>query len=416
MRILIFLLLINSTSFAQTTNKVKDTFAINILSTVDKVLRIAEDPKRSAFELAGEPIKVGLNGATIYNAAIQLPGTVSTLEQINTWRSSGYTQWQWQAKLIDLPKGKGETLIMATKRKLDSLLSFFKTRKRSANPDGDWELTTNAWSNSPLYNEDGLLLTIHLKKKLHNNEQQAVDSLVKLYQPLMADPRIAYQRASTFSNAFRFEDIPNEKTAQAYLNSIKEVATINIESAYHMMMSAPYFMKMEDIVTQLTDAQKARIRELARKALDDFYGTTNYTAKDPVIEKKKEIKEKQPPSDPCEREIWELAIKPGYYISGNGRVAYVRDYNCASDSYTIFYLNAEGKRLLNEPVSKSAMDSYRHSSAAPFIICSNCRGAGYSMEYDWYQVNVASNYYARSNDQRKYTCGVCSGSGFIKVR
>lgn len=414
--IIIAALFVTTNIHAQT--KVKDTFAINILTTVDKVLRIAEDPKRSAMELAGEPISMNFNGSMKYRSAVPFPGKATTeFEQTQTWRNHGITNWQWQVRLLDFPKGQQTALINATKKKVDSLLLSFDSRKRPPYPDGTYEVLTAALINLSYYDTDGLLLIVRVSKKLHNTEQQAVDSLLNLYKPLMVDPQVAHDKGGTFANAFRMEHISEAKTKEVFTSLLKELANKNISATYQLLLNAPSFLDFQAITAQFTEAQRTQIKDLARKDIDAFYANNNKPATDPVIEKRKEIKEKQPPSDPCEREIWELTIKPGYYVSGNNRVAYVRDYNCATDRYTVLYKDAsKNNRLVAEGLSVEDMKAYRHTAAAPFIVCSNCRGIGYSMEYDWYQVNVASNAYARSNDQRKYTCGVCAGSGYIKVR
>jgi hypothetical protein len=418
MRYLIILAAAFVTAKLPAQTKAKDSFAISVLNTVDKVLRIAEDPKQLAMKLAAEPIRLNRNGAMTYHSSVPFPGNVSTeFEQTHTRRDLGSTDWQWQVRLLDFPKGQQTAQITATKIKVDSLLLSFASRKRTSYPDGTYEVSTYSWTNSNYYDSDALFLVVRLKKKLHNTEQQAIDSLLKLYKPLMADTRIAHDKAGSFANAFKLEDISEAKTKEVYSGVLKEISNKNLNAAYQLMLNAPSFVDLQAITAQFTEAQRTQIRVLAKKDIDEFYGTTNKPSSDPVIEKQKEIKEKQAPADPCEREIWELSIKPGYYVAGNNRVAYVRDYSCANNRYTIVWMDvSKNNRLVAEGLSVEEMKAYRHTSAAPFIVCSNCRGIGYSMEYDWYQVNVASNTYARSNDLRKYTCGVCSGAGHIKVR
>ncbi len=418
MRYLIIMAALFVTANLQAQPKVKDSFAIKILNTVDKVLRIAEDPKHYAMELAGEPIRLNRNGAMTYHSSVPFPGNVETeFEQTHTRRDLASTDWQWQVRLLNFPKGQQTALINATKIKVDSILLSFSARKRPPYPDGTYEVTTYSWTNSNYYDSDALFLIVRLKKKLHNTEQQAIDSLLKLYKPLMTDTRIAHDKAGSFANSFKLEDISEAKTKEAYAGVLKEIANKNLSAAYQLMLNAPSFVDLQAISAQFTEEQRTQIRVLARKDIDAFYGNNNNPSTDPVIEKQKEIKEKQPPADACERKIWELSIKPGYYVTGNNRVAYVRDYSCATDRYTIVWKDAsKNSRLVAEGLSVEEMKAYRHTSAAPFIVCSNCRGIGYSMEYDWYKINVASNTYARSNDQRKYTCGVCAGAGHIKVR
>lgn len=236
---------------------------------------------------------------------------------------------------------------------------------------------------------------------------------------LPSDKATASKCGRQFAAALALEGIEKQKITNIYTELLKEIAYKDITAAFHLLVEAPVSSnELKAITDQLTASQQQEIRKISRQVIDDFYAEYNGQPKpDVVLEKKKEIEKATPPSDPCQREIWELSIKPGYYISGNGKVAYVRDYSCAANTYTIAWLDrARSSRLVMETLSVDAMRSYHHTSSAPFLICSHCKGQGYSLEYDWYQVNVASNYYARSNDQRKYTCGVCSGAGYIKVR
>jgi hypothetical protein len=73
---------------------------------------------------------------------------------------------------------------------------------------------------------------------------------------------------------------------------------------------------------------------------------------------------------------------------------------------------------VNEQLStgQQQIKNYKSSTQFPFLLCNHCKGVGYFMEYDWYQMGVGSSLYARSTKQRLYTCGVCSGKGYIQVR
>lgn len=86
---------------------IKDTFAFNILSTIDKVLHIAEDPAKPASLLAEEQIETNDDGVGVYQSAVELPGSISTRFSLyNTKRSEGYATWEWRAVLFDTEKGK----------------------------------------------------------------------------------------------------------------------------------------------------------------------------------------------------------------------------------------------------------------------------------------------------------------------
>ena len=282
MRYIIFTLFITANIQAQT--KVKDTLAINILTTVDKVLRIAEDPKRGAMELAGEPTRSELNGSMIYRSSLAFPGNAKTeLLQTSTYRIDGYANWQWRVFLLEVPKGEKAALIAETQKKADTILTSFNSRKKTTSPFKDYELTTAPLINSTWFDTDGLLLIVSFTKKIHNTEQQALDSLVRLYKPLMVNPAIAKEYASVFGNALRFEDIATDKAKAAYINVVKEIADKNITAAFNMLINGPYFVGMQEALAQLNSSQQASIREMAQKAVEDYAANNNRTGQEQIL-------------------------------------------------------------------------------------------------------------------------------------
>jgi hypothetical protein len=388
-------------------NVIKDTFAFNVLSTIDKILRVAEDPTKHPMLLAGELLKTSFRGGGIYQSTITIPGSVRTeFTQIDTDRDKGKTSWELTITMIDTPKGKHPGAV-AMKQKLDSLVTSFKNRKGSMYAGGS--------INDKYYERDNVYIIISIYKGLYNTEQGAIDSVVNLYKPLLSNRATAGDCAPKFTKALELEGIKQGKIIELFTSLFKEIANKNLGAAFDMLIGGPSYIDVQIAKSALSYSQQEEIKKMATKAVEDFYGN-NYSRPDVVVEKKKEIDQQQPPSDPCKKEIWELRIKPGWYVSGNGRTAYVTEYSCATHTYTIAWVNATKKLEFEKGLSPNAMAAYTGTSSSPFIICSHCKGIGYSMEYDWYQVNVASNHYAKSDKQRKYSCGVCSGAGYIKVR
>ncbi len=390
---------------------IKDTFAFNVLTALDKVLRVAEDPTKHPMLLAGELLKMSWRGGGLYQSAISVPGSVrAEFSQTHTDRDKRTTDWEWTLTLIDTPKGKHPGAA-AIKQKLDSLIVSFEKRKQ-----GKFSMYVGGSINDKYYERDGVYIIVNLYKGLYNLEQRAIDSIVNLYKPLLSDRATAGDCAVKFTKALELEGIKQDKIIMLFTNLFEEIANKNLGAAFDMLVGGPSFIDVKKTTEGLSYSQQEEIKKMASKKVQDFYAEYNgYPKPDVVVAKKKEIEKKQPPADPCKREIWELRVKPGWYVSGNNRIAYVTEYSCATHTYTIAWVNGT-KLVFEKGISPDAMAAYIGTTSSPFIVCDQCKGIGYSMEYDWYQVNVASNYYAKSDKQRQYSCGVCSGRGHIKVR
>jgi hypothetical protein len=391
---------------------IKDTFAFNVLSTIDKVLHVAGDPTKHPMLLAGELFKTSFRGSGIYQSAISIPGSVRTeFTQTNTDRDKHTTTWEWTVTMIDTPKGKNAGAA-ALKQKLDSLIVSFKKREQ-----GTFSMYVSGSINDKYYERDQVRIIVSIYKGLYNTEQGAIDSVVNLYKPRLSDRTTAGDCAGKFTKALELEGIKQDKIIVLFTDLFKEIANKNLGAAFDMLVGGPGYIDVKTTTSGLSYSQQEEIKKMASKKVDDFYAEYNgYPKPDVVVEKKKEIEKQQPPADPCKREIWELRVKPGWYVSGNGRIAYVTEYSCTTHTYTIAWINATKKLVFEKGLSPDVMAAYTGTTSSPFIVCSYCKGIGYSMEYDWYQVNVASNYYAKSNKQTQYSCGQCKGAGYINVR
>ncbi|HEV7781306.1 MAG TPA: hypothetical protein VGO58_08565 [Chitinophagaceae bacterium] len=396
-------------------NAVKDSFAFNVLTTVDKIMRIAEDPKRHPMELAGEPLKSNYSGGMTYHSTILLAGSDAAFLLYNTWRDQQKTNWEWTTTVIDIPKGLNTAAVAGMHRKLDSLLLSFKDRGKLLGPN--FQLSTWSSTRDTSSKHDMITLKISFDKGLYNTEQGAIDSIIHLYKPLLSDKRTAYDCGDKFAKALTLEGIRKEKIGEVYTSIVKDVAGIDIDAAYQLLMAPVYQIDPKDVKEQLTWSQQQAISKMAAKTIEDYNAKYNGQPKpDVVMQKKKEIEKVTPPTDPCKREIWDLRLKPGWYITDNTRVAYVIDYSCTSHTYTIAWVSDKKRLEFGRDLTTDKMAAWSFSRESPFNVCLHCHGIGYIMEYDWYQVNVASNYYARSNKQSQYTCGICKGAGYMKIR
>lgn len=393
---------------------IKDTFAFNLLTTVDKVLRTALDPKQPAMALAGELLRTDPDGAGIYRATYELPGSIETILKLTY--TNGYNNsklWSWVATMMVQPKNSDTTAMHNLNVKMDSILKSFASRDLK-----DTRITVGNNYYISYRDVDRLTLEVSFSKPSHTKVENVYDSLISLYKPLLMNSATVRECADKFSRALQLEGIQPEMGKKAYASIIRDIADRDVTAAFLTLLAAPYYVENKEILALLSSSQQSEFRSLAQKNLDDFYRKYNNTPQqDPVVAQTKQIEKEKPPADPCAREVWELRIKPGAFVMANGQVSYVMDYSCATDKYTIAWVDPTKKKLFfDRNVAVFTMNTYSQTRDAPFLPCSHCKGIGYSEEHDWYQTGVGSNFYARSNNTRKYSCGVCSGAGYLKVR
>lgn len=406
-------ILITNACFAQKSaakpakQTVKDTFAINLLNSVDKLLGMATNDKITGKAMAGEFIGITEGEHTEWLSLAQVPSSIkTTCLHDHSFRNYECVRWEWTAII---PQGKGDKPV--TKERVEKIVQNFNIKDIQYKGQ-NFQCEVNA------YNSE-VFLKITYFKALHNTEQEAIDSLLQLYKPLLLSRQTAGTCIRRLENAFGIEGISKEAVLATYKKLIKQIADTDIEAAFETMMGIRSDEDSKIILNQLSYAQQEQIRTMAKKIVADY--NAQFTPKTPqtdvVLAKKKEIEKAKVPTDPCEREIWELKLKPGNYITGNGWAGQITGYSCGNNTYNIAWYDAKAKRITMEKnVLVNATSAYSLANNAPFMICRNCQGEGHSLEYEWYQVNVASSTYARSNKQNKVPCGACGSRGCIIVR
>ncbi|MES2777386.1 MAG: hypothetical protein V4722_24620 [Bacteroidota bacterium] len=398
---------------------IRDTFAFNLLTTLDKVVRMAEDPAVAAAAFAGEQQGVAINGAGEFNSAIMLPDAVSTIFKLDrTDRQNGTTTWEWKAVIYNFPKEQQLQVVVDGEKKVDSVITAFGKHIKESGTNAILQISAWKWINESYTDKDGLALAVRFTKKLHNTEQGAIDSLVRLYPPLFADPVAGSDCAEKFGKALELEGISRDKVSALYSSLARDLTGKNIKAVFNLLIQAPYFVDYKKIKTELVYSQQEALTKMAQSAVDDYNAQYNPPPKQDVVTlKKKEIEKEKIPTDPCEKEKLALRIKPGSYVQSNGPVSYVKDYSCQYHTYTVCWIEEKTNHLKTATdVTSAGMEGYRITNAAPFYVCDRCQGQGYSMEYDWVQMASGSSHYARTNRQTQYSCGTCKGAGYIKIR
>lgn len=309
---------------------------------------------------------------------------------------------------VDQPKKEIDlAAVKKLKQAIDTLLTSFTAKKQgvsiytSGNVDDAW------------YKECVLDLRISFERPHNASPQQIKDSLLALYLPILKKKEFTREAGFQFLGALDIEGFSNEEKEEIIMPVAKEVINHDFYAGYLFVLNKPYYIRNYNAA--LTVEQRERVTKTARQELDASYAKNGEQKKDPVVQQQQKQAAEKIPTDPCEKEIYYLKHKPGQYIAYNGTTAFVSAYSCPDNTYTICYLD-KGKLVFKKNIAVASLANAHHSAASPFVICRNCQGKGNFMEYKWYYMNNYSGHYARSNEQHQVTCGVCLGSGYIKVR
>jgi hypothetical protein len=388
---------------------VDDAFARNLLTTVNRVYTVLEKPKDHFKLLAGSLDSVTAKGAPVYSAKIVLPGSISTtVEKTSTNLDQGIAQWEWCVRFVNEPWKMADTSpIRNLQRAIDTLLNSFS--KKPGVRTWVYNSLDQSWMK-----ECVLELRITFREPYTASRQQIKDSLVSVYLPLLKQKEFTNAVSYQFYGALDIEGFSNEEKVEIIMPVVKQVINHDFYAGYLFVLNRPYYIS--NFNAALTPEQRERVTKTARGELDAYYASFEKPKQNPVVQQQQKLASEKIPDDPCQKEIYYLKNKPGYYITYNGTTALISGYSCPENSYTICYLDTKGKLVFAKNIPVASIAGAPRSSASPFIICNNCRGQGYFMEYDWYDMNSYTGHYARSNKLRQISCGVCSGSGHIKVR
>lgn len=394
-RILLVLLLANSIGIAQqnksvttkpkaTTPPITDTFANNILASAASFLRVVENPKKNVYYFMADLRETNSDGEAVYSAPFPLPGFTANVRKVSTDRSAGQTEWIWSARFIEAPRGQKTELIKTLMKRADSLLHFFDNRLKVYTIDKAGVLRVNDNLNRTWMPTEYAEITIYFRKASYNTEQQAYDSLVSLYKPLLVQPNLAEECTGKLTNAFKVEGIPNERVKAFYLGYIKEVADKNINAAFKIMVNTPYFIKPEELVAQLSESQKAEIRTIATKVVDDFYNKQRQNANggETVATQQKKIEaEKQVNKcDKLKNEHDAYKYKKGLtvigYLNNLSTIGIITNIDCANEKVSISIPSNTYNGTTRAADISFATFRFWNKHTKQYYRCSRCGGEG----------------------------------------
>ncbi len=409
-------ILVNNSTMAQPKpanqpkQTVKDTFALRLLTSIDRLLQMATDEKITGKAMVGEFIGVTSGENPEWQSAVQVPGSSkTTCTHYYTFRNEGITDWNW---IATIPKSAGGSRTTTpAKERAEKVVQSFNIQ--------NMQYKGRPFTASVYEYDTSIFIKINYYKGLHNTEKDVLDSMDQLYRPLLFKKQTAGECIKRLQSALSTEGISKDVSLTYFKKLVPQIANVSVEAAFETLMGIDSQADYKEIVSGLSYTQKEEIRTIAKKVVSDYVDAqkAQRDKTDVVVAQKKEIEKVQAPTDPCQKEIWELKLKPGNYVSANGAIGLISAFFCNTHTYTIAWYDAKSKRIsLAKNVTVAETSSYSLAYNAPFMLCRSCKGEGSHMEYEWYQMNVASSYYARSNKQTKIPCGECGSRGCIVVR
>lgn len=95
--------------------------------------------------------------------------------------------------------------------------------------------------------------------------QKILDSLLLIYKPLLENATTAENAAQKLAKY-----IPQDFAKKTYLDLISEFANNNMQTTYFIIIEAPYYIKQEELIAQLSPQQKEALRAMAQKTVDNY--------------------------------------------------------------------------------------------------------------------------------------------------
>ncbi|MFT3677782.1 MAG: hypothetical protein QM781_17955 [Chitinophagaceae bacterium] len=367
---------------------VSDPFEMNLTASIKNVIRLARDTKKEEVFFTKELIKVSNEGEPTYTAAFPMPGFDAHITKGRTDRKKGLTYWSWSTRFIEAPKGEKAMEIEAVAAKADSIVKRFQSY---ATPDKVHDvayLHISKFVNSNYEKSDYAALTISFAKPVYQTEQQAYDSLVSLYKPLLTDPATARPATSQLCYALVHEGFTESKAVSAIRELLPGIASQNINAAYAVCMGFPYFVKYDQIKDVLDSQQQERLKNMARQFINDWESEwqKKYGKQDRVaLQQNKAVVDKI--TKACAGYGAETSVKPEMLVKGvtvagqvNNKLVVGRlgDIDCTKG---IVYITEPGYvNVFNSGKTvQVSLTHYRHywkKHSEQYYSCTRCGGAG----------------------------------------
>lgn len=248
---------------------ITDAFSYGIKGALTQMLALANNPKLPGSAFAAAYINTEQFRCIIYKPVVEcMSGSETTLKREYPSRAKGTVQWTWHTVLYDQPKTYGIDEPNRLKAKADSIIAI-------VNPTGKHNIQTSCWgTGTDEYSKNHvknytLNLYMHIVKPFENTEQQALDSLARLYKPGFATWQTAQNAAKKYSLALQAEGISEAKTESILIEELKKAAGKDMRIAYAIIMGVDG--DIGAYLALLTPEQKAKLQTIAQDAVNAFY-------------------------------------------------------------------------------------------------------------------------------------------------
>lgn len=249
---------------------ITDTLEYNIKKTIEKLSLFVLDPDIPFDNLAEAYLGTKFYGQPYYSSIIRFPGAVeTTIEKKKVNRAAGTTEWVWTAILTRTPRNtENKEMFTALKEKADKILKTI-----SYTPRDEKNKFTGMWASYddiPGYKTADVSLVVYFTKTCYQTEQQAIDSLAKLYAPGLTNIETAEDAAKKYGGTLLAEGVSETKATALLSAELKKAADKDIKLGFQLLSGVPYDLKSSELMAVLSSDQREKIRSIAQAYLDAY--------------------------------------------------------------------------------------------------------------------------------------------------
>jgi len=405
-----------------------DTFSFQITDAIKKVTTVAVNPKKTAMSLASVFIKNGDYEMPIYSSTVAIPGKENTLQKGRVNRLNDTTQWKWNSVIVSSPRGVKVAEIHSLKEKIDSILQKIPELAATDSKNHISMISVYESVNQSWRDNDILELSIWFTKPNNNTEQQAIDSILKMYRPMLSNVYQAREAAKRFPEALLTEDVAKGKVIDIFKQELKATADVNTRAAFEMLMGVPYSIPLDNLKDGLTYNQKQDISGYADELVKGYYKKNDPVSQ--VTTPVSSVGTTEAKTLEYTR-ITSLTPKDGYsskeyYVVGYDHTTQkyqviMREYVAAKKTFFKTDANVPHYELTNYFYTEEQLDAKYTSTGKHYKFCSGCGGSGVTHQTQtrtaggWEQTNFNVHVYTTPRVTAQWSemvgCPVCYGVG-----
>lgn len=404
-----------------------DSFSYTVLSAAIKMTRVAEDPKKGVGYFTTAAAKTGLNGEQIYTAPVAIAGFESTITLNKTDRVNNTSSWIWE---LTYASASTTTALKGLHLKIDSLLKTYKHKTGKAPNMVESLITTVNPYATP---NPTASITLYFTKPLHNSKQQAQDSLLALYKPLMLQPAFAEKATRYFACALEKEAIFESDQARLDFlkEQVKQVASQNIDAGFEIFTGDLWPCGKIDykaLLTELPTAQQDGIRERAKRQVEAYYEEQKRKSGSSMVADQKKLVEEKKLLNECSSILGAVAhmYKTGVTVASSDSKNYIgllQAVDCKNRKVTILIPGSVRKNKSELKVIGFDEYAFWHKHIKQYSRCTACGGEGGEMitsssskvkELPFgYFSGIETKVVRTTTSTAWEDCGRCGGSGWF---